>query len=85
MTKAITTVDQYIAAAPAERQATLKRSVKPSKPFYLKRLKNQLSNAYLSSGRKYRAFCLRQTASWLLSHAFCDHGLPRRPTTLQNQ
>lgn len=52
MTKDITTVDQYIAAAPAERQVILRTA--------------------------------RQTASRLLSYAFCDHGLPRGSTTLQD-
>ncbi len=85
MTKDITTVDQYIAAAPAERQVilrTVRQTIKAVLPEAVE--KNQLPNAHLSSGRNYRAFCLRQTASRLLSYAFCDHGLPRGSTTLQD-
>ncbi len=84
MTKDITTVDQYIAAAPAERQVILRTVRQTIKAVLPEAVEKSVTKCPPIIRKKLSCICLCQTASRLLSYAFCDHGLPRGSTTLQD-
>jgi len=78
MTKDITTVDQYIAAAPAERQVILKtvrQTIKAVLPEAVEKISYQMPTYHQGETIVHFA-CAKQHLGFYPT-AFCDHGLPK--------